>query len=360
MKMKLVKIKTSKGERKIGLGQPVFIIAEASSNHGGILARAKKMIDAAAEAGADAVKFQLFKAEKIAADTEDPRTIVRVAEKSVFVDHDTKLIDIYRKNELPREWVPHLAKHASQKGIIFLATPFDEEAVDLLESVDSPAYKVASCEMLDVPLLRKMAKTKKPIIISTGMADIAEIHQAINILKKAGNNKIILLHCRSIYPAPASTIGLKAIDKMYKVFNLPVGFSDHTLGIHIPIAAVAREACVIEKHFILDDGVETIDAKFSLTPAELKKMVHSIREVELALGTENKKPTKVEIKERVQARRSLWVVKDTKIGEKITVKNVQSLRPCIGLSPVFYDKVMGSKAAHNLKAGSPLSWKDLR
>lgn len=358
--MASITLQTSVGQKKIGNRFPVFIIAEASSNHGGSLARVKKMIDVAVETGADAVKFQLFKAEKIAVDTDDPRTIVRASEKSVFVSHDTKLIDLYRKNELPRRWVAPLAEYACRKGIIFLATPFDEDAVDLLEKVDVPAYKIASYEMLDIPLLRKVAATHKPIFLSTGMADIAEIRQALDILKKAGNTKIILLHCRSTYPAPASEICLKAIDKMYKVFNVPVGYSDHSLGIHIPIAAVARGACVIEKHFILDDGVDTIDAKFSVVPSELKKMIWTIHEVESALGTEDKRPTKKEMWERTQARRSLWTVKDIRKGEKITAANVQSLRPGIGLSPVYYDKVMKKNVAHDLKAGSPLSWRDIK
>lgn len=358
--MREITISAPTGKKTIRTGQPVFIIAEVSSNHGNNFARAKKMIAVAAAAGADAVKFQLFKAEKIAVDTKDPRTIVRVSEKSVFVNRDTKLIDLYRKNELPREWVAPLAKYARSKGIIFLATPFDEEAVDLLKRVGVPAYKIASYEMLDVPLLRKVAAIKKPILLSTGMADIAEIRQAVNILRQAGNDKIILLHCRSTYPAPVRDIGLKAMDKMRKIFNLPVGYSDHSLGIHIPIAAVARGACVIEKHFILDDGINTIDAKFSVTPYELKKMVQSIREVEDSLGAENKKPTKREIRERVQARRSLWVVKDIKVRGKITKENVQSLRPGIGLSPIYYDKVMKRQAARALAAGSPLEWKDLK
>lgn len=358
--MRTISIQSAKGKSKIGIGQPVFIIAEASSNHGGKFERAMRMVEVAAEAGADAVKFQLFKAEKIAVDTTDPRTIVRVSEKAVFVDKDTKLIDIYKSNELPPEWIRPLAEHARKVGIMFLTAPFDIDSVDVLAAVNVPAYKIASPEMLDVPLLRKIAATKKPIILSTGMADIAEIKQSVGVLKRAGNDKIILLHCNSVYPTPPDEVNLKSIDKMRKSFNCPIGFSDHTLGIHIPIAAVARGACVVEKHFILDDGVKTIDAKFSLTPSELKMMVKTIHEVERALGKEIKKPSKTEMRERVQARRSLWIVKDIKKGEKITTKNAQSLRPGLGLSPIFYDKVMVRRAARNLKAGSPLAWKDLK
>lgn len=358
--MKAVEIKVLCGNRKIGFGNPVFIIAEVSSNHGGKLERAMRMVEVAAKAGADAVKFQLFKAEKIAADTNDPRTIVRVSEKAVFVKKDTKLIDIYKRNELPPKWIKPLAEYARKKGIIFLATPFDEDAVDLLEQVDIPAYKIASYEMLDVPLLRKVAKTEKPIILSTGMANIGEIKQSIDILKKAGNNKIILLHCSSVYPTPVAEVNLKSIDKMAKTFNYPIGFSDHTLGIHIPIAAVARGACVVEKHFILNDGTKTIDDQFSVSPSDLRLMIKSIREVELALGKEKKQPSKNERRERIQARRSLWVVKNIKKGENFDIRNVKSLRPGIGLSPVYYDKIMKKKARRNLKAGEPLSWKDLK
>lgn len=357
--MKEITLFTKIGQQKIGAGRSIFIIAEASSNHGGSLTRAKKMIDVAARAGADAVKFQIFKAEKIAVDTEDPRTIVKVSEKSVFVDKDTKLIDLYRKNELPRHWIKTLAQYAAEKNILFLATPFDEEAVDLLEAVKVPAYKVASYEMLDVPLLRKIASTGKPVFLSTGMADIKEIRQAIDILEKAGNNKIIILHCRSIYPTPLRDINLRAINKMYKYFNLPIGYSDHSLGIHVPVAAVACGACVIEKHFFLDDGVDTVDAQFSVNPIELEQMVKQIHEIELSLGNGIKKPTDREIKERLQARRSLWVVENIKKGDKMNAHNVKSLRPGLGLSPIYYDKVMNRRARRNIAAKSPLSWKDI-
>lgn len=348
------------GDRTIGEGHPCFIIAEASSNHGGDIERAKKMIEAAAWAGADAVKFQVFTAEKIAANTDDPRTIVRADEKAVFVDKDTKLIDLYRKNELPRDWLPELARYAKEKGIIFLATPFDDEAVDQLEAIDVPAYKNASYELMDVPLLRKMATTKKPIILSTGMATLGDIEFALDTIKKVNDSKVIILHCNSTYPVPVENINLRAMKTMQDAFpKCPIGFSDHSLGIAIPLAAVAMGAHVIEKHYYLDDGVHTVDDKFSLTPQQLKEMVDGIRSIEKALGSTEKKPSAIEEWEKVQARRSLWVVKDIEEGEKISPDNVQSLRPGIGLPSQYYDVIMGKQVTRNLKAGKPLEWVDV-
>lgn len=341
--------------KKIGWGQPCFVIAEASSNHGRDLRRAKKMIDVAKQAGADAVKFQVFSAGTIAADTQDPRTIVR---RGVLVKKDTKLIDLYRPNELPRSWLPKLADYAKKLGIIFLATPFDEQAVDQLEAVGVPMHKVASYEMQDVPLLRKIATTKKPILLSTGMAYLQDIAGSLRVLKRAESGPIVLLHCRSIYPTPVDQVDLLAMEVMRRKFHLPVGFSDHTLGIGVPIAAVALNACVIEKHFMLDDGVRTVDNKFSLKPAELKLMVEAIRQADKARGKQQKRPTVLELKER-RYRRSLWIVKKVKRGEKFTPDNVKSLRPGLGLSPLKLDWVMGKSATMDLTSGTPLTKKAL-
>lgn len=346
--------------RTIGPESPCFIIAEASSNHGKDIQRAKKMIEMAASIGADAIKFQVFSADKIAADTDDPRTIVRADEKSIFVDKDTKLIDLYRENELPRSWLPELARYAKEHSIIFFATPFDEEAVDQLEEVNVPAYKIASYELLDVPLLRKIAATNKPIIISTGMANLGEIEFALKILQLEQPNKIIILHCNSTYPVPPENVNLRAMNTLRLAFpQCPIGFSDHSLGISIPLAAVVLGAKVIEKHFYLDDGIPTVDDQFSLTVNEFKKMVDDIRIIEKALGSSEKKPSQIEEKEKIQARRSLFVVKDIQPGEEINATNVECLRPGIGLSPQYYDLIMGKKASHHLAAGKPLEWEDL-
>lgn len=353
--MKQVTLTTPRGKRIIGHDEPCFIIAEASSNHGQDIFRAKKMIDAAVAAGADAVKFQLFKAEDIAADTNDARAILKANEKSIFVSKDTRLIDLYRANEFPREWIGELSRYATQCGIIFLATPFDTAAVDLLESVSVPIYKIASYEMLDVPLLRYVASTQKPIILSTGMADLEEVGQTLDILKRAGSGPIVVLHCRSTYPLPMNEVGLRSMHAIANAYHVPVGYSDHTLGITIPIAAVALGACVIEKHFMLDDGISTVDDKFSLKPSELIQMVRAIRDTESALGSVEKRPTEKELAERLLGRRSLWVVKDILRGEKINAENVRSLRPGVGLSPLFYDKVMGCAAKVDIKSGTPLS-----
>jgi pseudaminic acid synthase len=345
------------GNKNVGVGHRVFIIAEASSNHGKDINRAKKMIDVAADAGADAVKFQLFIAEKISADTDDSRAIVRTP---TFVKKPTKLIDLYRENEFPREWLNELVSYARAKKIIFMATPFDNEAVDLLEDVGAPAHKVASYEMLDVPLLRKIASTGKPVIISTGAATLSEAEDSVDVLTKAGAKDIIILHCSSVYPTPPEHTNLNAIRTMQHTFpEHIIGYSDHTIGITISVTAVALGAKVIEKHFMLDDGVHTVDDKFSLRPSELKHMVSSIRVVESSFGSSHKGPSILERNEKLKARRSLWVIKDIKKGEKLTEKNIASLRPALGLSPMFYDTVMGAKATRSLKKGKPLDIGDV-
>lgn len=335
----------------------MFIIAEVSSNHGKDINRAKKMIDVAADAGADAVKFQLFIAEKISADTDDSRTIVSTP---TFVKKPTKLIDLYRENEFPRKWLKELVAYARAKKILFMATPFDNEAVDLLEGVGAPAHKVASYELLDVPLLRKIAGTRKPVIVSTGAATLGEVEYSIDVLTKAGAKDIVILHCSSVYPTPPEHTNLKAIQTLQSVFpEHIIGYSDHTLGIAIPITAVALGAKVIEKHFMLDDGVHTVDDKFSLTPAELAQMVSSIRMAEQSFGSSRKAPSILERNEKLKARRSLWVIKDIKKGEKLTEKNIASLRPALGLSPMFYDLAIGANASHSLKKGKPLEIGDV-
>lgn len=309
------------------------------------------MIDVAKQTGADAVKFQVFSAQTIAADTQDPRTIVR---RGVFVKKDTKLIDLYRSNELPRSWLPKLADYAKKLGIIFLATPFDEQAVDQLEAVGVPMHKVASYEMQDVPLLRKIAATKKPILLSTGMAYLQDIAASLGVLKRAESGPVVLLHCRSIYPTPVDQVDLLAMEVMRKRFRLLVGFSDHTLGIGVPIAAASLGAVVVEKHFILNDGISTIDDKFSLTPQELKTMITAIREAQAALGSLIKKPTQAEVKEKLLVGRSLWVVEDIRRGEKFGLNNLKSLRPGIGLSPMLIDQVLGKRSKKDITKNSPL------
>jgi sialic acid synthase SpsE len=343
--------------RAVGAESPVFIIAEASSNHGRDLEKAKKMIEVAAWAGADAIKFQLFSAEKIAADTDDPRTIVRADEKAVFVKKNSKLIDLYRPNELPRAWLPELSTHAKVHGIIFFASPFDEEAVDQLERISVPAYKIASYELLDVPLLRKVAATQKPVILSTGMANLGEIEFALHTLRR---ENAIVLQCTSTYPAPPENVNLAALRTLQLAFpHCVIGFSDHSLGTAIPVAATALGAKVLEKHFFLDDGFHTVDDQFSLTPAAFKEMIAGIRTVEKALGSSAKRPSALEEREKIQARRSLWAIKEILSGEAITPQNVACLRPGIGLSPQHYDLIMGKKAIRPIRAQTPLEWEDL-
>lgn len=345
------------GSRKIGVGQPCFIIAEASSNHGGSLIRAKKLIEIAKETGADAVKFQVFSSKTSVADYDHPLTMVKANEHPELVQKDTRLQDLFENIELPRNWLPKLAEYSRRLGIIFFATPADVAAVDQLESVKVSLYKIGSYEMQDVNLLRKVAKTGKPIIMSTGMATMIEIGASIKVLRQAGAKQIMLLHCRSTYPLPPDQADLLIIQTLKHKFNLPVGWSDHTLGIGVAVAAVALGAKIIEKHFKLDDGVQTIDDQFSLDPQELTRMVQAIRQAEAARGRTRKIITPSERKER-KGRRSLWVIKPIKQGEKITEKNLMILQPALGLSPLWWDKVMGKKAKRNLAVNTPLQRKD--
>lgn len=341
------------GSKSIGKNFPCFVIAESSVNFSGSLSRAKKMIDTAKEAGADAVKFQVFSAKYCVADTDDPKTILKAKEYPQFVKRDTKLIDFYKTLELPRRWLPSLAAHAKKRQIMFFATPADVSAVDQLERVSVPMYKIGSYEMQDVTLLEAVAKTGKPVIISTGMATVEEISASMRVLRNAGAKEIVLLHCRSTYPLPADKADLRIINTLKKGFRVPVGFSDHSVGVGVAVAAVVLGADVIEKHFRLDDGVAAADDTFALKPDELRLMVVSIRQAEVAIGAAKKVPTADERLERA-GRRSLWVIKKINKGEVFTKDHLRALQPATGISPLFLNKVIGKKSKQNISKNSPL------
>lgn len=335
----------------LGDEHPVFIIAEAGSNHDGNLEQARKLIDAAVEAGADAVKFQTFTADKIAARTDDEIMILGD-------EYDTadNLYDLYKGLELPREWQEELKDYAEQKGIIFLSTPFDYEAVDQLDELGMPAFKIASFECIDIPFLCYIARKGKPILLSTGMANLGEIEEALEAIYNEGNKQVVLLHCGISYPMPVEDVNLAAMDTLRQAFQLPVGYSDHTLGITVPISAAARGARVIEKHFTLDRNLPGPDHKFALEPDELKAMVKGIREAEAAIGSPVKRHVAVEEIHYRRGRRSIFAVQDIPAGTRITAEMIAVLRPGIGLKPKYYDLVIGRIARKNIRAYEPITW----
>jgi len=263
------------GSRFVGSGEPAFIIAEAGANHNRDFDMAKKLIDVAADSKADAVKFQTYSAETLYSKKTPEFSYMK----------GQNVYDLIKSIELPREWQQELAEYADQRGVMFLSTPFDYAAVDELDEIGVPAFKFASFEIVDLELLKYAASKQKPMIISTGMANLGEIEDAISAIRSAGNDDIVLLHCNSLYPTPPEVVNLRAMETMREAFKLPVGFSDHTLGIHISLAAVAMRACAIEKHFTLDRDLPGPDHSFAIEPDELKEMVRCVREIEEAKGS---------------------------------------------------------------------------
>jgi N,N'-diacetyllegionaminate synthase len=334
------------GGKNIGTGEPCFIIAEAGSNHDCKLAQAKKLVDLAAEAGADAVKFQIYKAEGLYSKYTPEFSYLK----------GKKPYELIKNIETPRKWLKDLAAHCSEKKIIFFATPFDYEAVDLLDKY-VPAFKVASFEIVDLELIRYIAEKGKPIILSTGMSNLGEIEDAIKAAKSAGNEKIAILHCSSLYPAPLAAVNLRALETMKAAFNLPVGFSDHTLGIHIPLAAAARGACIIEKHYTLDKKLPGPDHSFALEPDELKQMIRNIRDMEKALGNGIKDRSPLEGEEMyTKARRSLHAKTDIAKGTKITRDHLSVKRPGYGIKPKHIDLLVGRIAKKDIKEDEWITW----
>lgn len=322
----------------MGINKHVFIIAEAGVNHNGDVIIAKKLIDAAVDAGADAVKFQTFKTENL---------VAKDAPKADYQKKSTgngNQFEMLKRLELSFEDHLSLKKYCDEKGILFLSTPFDFESVDLLEKLDLSMYKISSGEITNIPLLRYIARLKKPMIVSTGMANLSEIERAVNEIKENGNDKIILLHCTSNYPTLYEDVNLNAMLTIKNAFMLPVGYSDHTIGIEVPIAAVSLGAEIIEKHFTLDKTLIGPDHKASLEPQELKRMIQSIRLVETALGNCEKKPTLQESKNKKVSRKSLVAARAIKKGEKFTSESLTVKRPGTGIVPYYYWDYIGQEA----------------
>ncbi|HIK38636.1 MAG: pseudaminic acid synthase [Geminocystis sp.] len=337
--------------RKVGEGLPVFTVAELSANHLQDLNLAMKTIEAIRESGADAVKLQTYTPDTI---TIDARNEYFMIKESTLWDGQY-LYDLYKKAYTPWDWHDKLFEYAKKLGLVCFSSPFDKTAVDLLEKLNTPAYKVASFEITDIPLIEYIASKGKPVIISTGIATLSDIEEAVNACRRMGNEQIVLLKCVSEYPTPHEDAHLRTIPNMRETFGVPVGLSDHTPGISVPVAAVALGAVMVEKHFILDRNLKSPDSAFSLTPAEFKAMVEAIRQVEKALGkvTYDLTPRQRQMK---KFSRSLFVVKELKKGEVFTEENVRSIRPGYGLAPKYLPQVLGKKAKKDISKGTPLSW----
>jgi len=337
--------------RKIGSGYPAYIIAELSANHRQQFDEAIRLIEAAKEAGADAVKLQTYTPDTLTIKCNAPEFQIGGG-----TPWDGKTLhDLYSEAYMPWEWQPKLKEMADNLGIDLFSTPYDKTAVDFLEEMGVPAYKVASFEIVDIPLIEYIASKGKPIIISTGMATLPEIDEAVQTARGAGASQIALLKCTSAYPAPPEEMNLRTIPDMAKKFKVTVGLSDHTLGIAIPVAAVALGACIIEKHLTLSRSIPGPDSAFSLEPDEFKTMVEAIRTAEKALGKVQYQVSEQEAKISVY-RRSLFVVKDVKAGELFAEENVRSIRPGYGLHPRHLKDVLGRRATRDIRRGTPLSW----
>jgi len=337
--------------RKIDQNKSTFIIAELSANHLQNFDLAVDTIKAMKESGADAVKLQTYTPDTITIDSDNEYFQI---DQGTSWDGKT-LYQLYQEAYTPWEWQPKLKEIAEELGLICFSSPFDKTSVDFLEEMNVPAYKVASFEITDIPLIEYIASKGKPVIISTGIATLADIEEAVNACRRMGNNQIALLKCTSAYPAPFEESNLRTIPNLADTFNTVVGLSDHTLGISAPIASVALGARIIEKHFILDRKMGGPDAAFSMEPDEFRSMVEAVREVEKALGTVNYDLTEKTRKSR-EFSRSLFAVEDIKAGESLTEENVRSIRPGFGLHPRYLEQIIGKKVRNDIKKGTPLDW----
>jgi N,N'-diacetyllegionaminate synthase len=335
------------GERAVGPGLPCLVIAEAGVNHNGSLDMALRLVEAAAGAGADIVKFQTLKSEEV---------VTPLAPKAEYQVQNTgeseSQLEMIKKLELPDEAFRTIQAHCRNKGILFLSTPFDHGSADLLEDMGVPAFKVPSGEITNHPFLSHVACKRRPLIMSTGMSNLDEVAAAINVIYKTGNTELILLHCVSNYPAAPASVNLRAMKTLERRFDLPTGYSDHTKGISIPLAAAALGACVIEKHFTLDQSLPGPDHRASLEPQELAAMVRGIREVEAALGNGLKRPAAEELSTTAVARRSLVAAEDLRAGTVLAENMVAIRRPGTGLPPSQLNRILGRKLKEDVFAGS--------
>lgn len=336
--------------RKVGTGNPTYIIAEMSANHAGSIDKAKEIIRAAKECGADCIKVQTY----------TPDTITMDCDNEYFhIDNGTwkgeNLYQLYGKAYMPWEWQGELKEEAEKVGIDFFSTPFDKSSVDFLESIGMEFYKIASFEIVDIPLIKYVASKGKPIIMSTGMATLAEIDEAVAAIRSEGNNQIALLRCASAYPAITDEMNLRTMQNMSETFGVPVGLSDHSMGSIGAVTAVALGASIIEKHFCLSRDIVTPDSSFSMTPDEFSQMVRDVRQVEKAIGVVKYGPSKQE-ESSVIFRKSIFCIQDIKKGDVLSKDNIRVIRPGYGLHPRYYQELLGKKAIVDIKSGTPMQF----
>lgn len=336
--------------RRIGPGHPPYVIAEMSGNHNGDIKRAFALLEAAKKAGADAVKLQTYTADTITIDHNGPGFRI----EGGLWDGRT-LYELYQEAHTPWDWHPQLFAKARELGIAIFSSPFDSTAIEFLEELEAPAFKIASFEIVDLPLIQRAAKTGKPLIISTGMASIAELDETVRAARAAGCKDLVLLKCTSTYPASPQNSNLRTIPHLRELFGCEVGLSDHSMGVGVSVAAVALGASVVEKHFTLDRSAGGVDASFSLEPAELASLVIETERAWQAMGQVRYGVTEAEGKSLVY-RRSLYVTRDMAVGEAFNGDNVRAIRPGLGLAPKHIDAVLGRHARQALKRGTPLDW----
>ena len=337
---------------KVGLNNRPLIIAEMSGNHNQSLARALEIVEAAAKSGAHALKLQTYTADTITLDVKDGEFFINDKEN---LWKGQSLYELYLKAYTPWEWHEPIMKRANKLKMLCFSTPFDETAVDFLEELDVPAYKIASAEIIHLPLIKKVAATGKPMIISTGMASVAEIDEAVRTIRKANCEQIVLLKCTSTYPALPGNSNVLTIPHMRELFGCEVGLSDHTMGVGASVAAVAHGATVIEKHFTLRRADGGVDSAFSLEPEEMSQLVVETERAWQSLGKISYGPTEAE-KDSVKFRRSLYIADDMKKGDVLNEKSLRIVRPGLGLSPKYYDILLGRKVNNDFKKGTPISW----
>lgn len=342
------------GNRLISENSPALIVAELSANHHNNLNIALETIQAIKESGADAVKVQTYRPDSITLDSDDE--LFQTRKDSHWAGK--KLFDLYKEGSLPYEWHKDLKSYSESMGLIFFSTPFDIQDVDFLETLDVPAYKIASLEINDIPLISYVAEKGKPIILSTGIAAPEDIELAVKTCLDKGNDKIIILKCTSSYPTPPEEAHLLSMQWLKENFDTLTGLSDHTLDTYAPIAAISLGAKFIEKHFILDKNLKSLDADFSLEPKEFTAMVKAIRETEKLLGNYEYSVTK-KMELARKSRRSIFIIKDIKQSEKFTIKNTKVIRPGDGLHPKYFHDILGKRAARYLKMGTPLTFNDI-
>ena len=344
------------GDRLIGNGEPVYVIAELSGNHGGSLERALAFLEGAKQADVDAVKIQVYTPDTITLNSDKPD--FRIDAGNAWAAHRT-LYELYSVAYTPWEWLPQLFAKAAELELELFGSVFDDSSVDLLEELGARAYKIASPEIADTGLLARVARTGKPVIVSTGVADVAEIQQALCCLKHHGCEEIALLKCTTAYPTPPRDVNLATIAHMAELFHCPVGLSDHTEGIGVPIAAAALGASLLEKHIKLNNEDDTVDSFFSLTVEECRAMVIELRRVEEAIGTVNYSLAP-SAEQNAKGKRSLYVSAPIQQGELFTEANIRSVRPGYGLAPVWKPQVLGRRAAVNLEIGDRIDWETIQ